>query len=56
MFEVVDTGGAYGPGEQRIDVFHEDAGMGLEWYNDTYPVRLDGFTIYVQRPIPPEFE
>jgi hypothetical protein len=54
VFEVADTGGAFGAGEQRIDVFFEDFDAGRDWHNRTYLARLEGLTIYVARPIPPE--
>jgi hypothetical protein len=54
LFEVVDAGGAFGPGEARIDVYFENYADGVRWHNDTYRTRLDGLTIYVARPIPPE--
>jgi len=54
VYEVVDTGGAFGPGEQRIDVFYENFDAGREWHNRTYLARIKGLTIFVQRPTPPE--
>jgi hypothetical protein len=56
LFEIVDAGGAFGPGEARIDIFFNSYEDGLEWSNNTYLTRIDGFTIYLEQPIPPELD
>jgi hypothetical protein len=56
VFQILDAGGAFGPGEARIDVFFNNYEDGLEWSNNTYLARRDGFTIYLEQPIPPEID
>ena len=54
LFEVADAGGAFGADEQRIDVFYDTYDAGRTFHNDSYLARIDGLTLFVARPIPPE--
>jgi hypothetical protein len=57
LFKVEDTGGAFGPGEPRFDVFYEDKDEGADFYSRTYDIRREGGSVvYVFRSVPPTIE
>jgi hypothetical protein len=54
VFDIEDAGGFFPSGSRRLDLYFEDARLGLEWYGNTEE-RLNT-PVYIDQPIPPGLE